>query len=293
MISSHSGLVLLNKPKGITSFRVLGSLKRSINSGKVGHTGTLDKFAEGLMLVLTGKMTKLAPFFSNMDKEYKAVFKFGEETDTLDPEGKVVFSDSIPSLEEITNQIKKFTGKILQIPPDFSAIHINGERAYKLAVKGKKPVLKERPVSVHNYEVENWVPPYLYVKVNCSKGTYIRSLARDLGRATSSRAYVWELQRTKVGVWNVENSVLPDKLDPDKYILFGRNLFKNIDSIKIYDVNTIQKEKILNGYPIDRWIDNKNSPTDAYTAVFNNDTFLALMFKENGKSVYKFVQDRT
>ncbi|MCD6397917.1 MAG: tRNA pseudouridine(55) synthase TruB, partial [Spirochaetaceae bacterium] len=222
MISSHSGLVLLNKPKGITSFRVLGSLKKRINSGKVGHTGTLDKFAEGLMLVLTGKMTKLAPFFTNMDKEYRAVYKFGEETDTLDPEGKTIFTSALPSLEEITNQIKNFKGNIMQVPPDFSAIHINGERAYKLAVKGKKPVLKERPVSVYNYEVENWEPPYLHVKVNCSKGTYIRSLARDLGRSTSSRAYVCELQRTKVGVWNIENSVLPENIDPDKDIFSGK-----------------------------------------------------------------------
>jgi len=113
LISTHSGLVLLNKPKGITSFRVLGSLKKSINSKKVGHTGTLDKFAEGLMLVLTGKMTKLAPFFTNMDKEYRAVYKFGEETDTLDPEGKTIFTSALPSLEEITNQIKNFKGNIM------------------------------------------------------------------------------------------------------------------------------------------------------------------------------------
>jgi len=292
LISSHSGLVLLNKPRGITSFRVLGSLKKSINSKKVGHTGTLDKFAEGLMLVLTGKMTKLAPFFTNMDKEYRAVFKFGEETNTLDPEGTVIFSSAIPSFEEIKNQIKYFTGKIMQLPPDFSAIHVNGERAYKLAVKGEKPVLKERPVTIYDYKVENWVPPYLHVKVNCSKGTYIRSLARDLGRATSSRAYVSELQRTKVGDWNIENSVLPENIDPDKDIFSGKNLFKQISSINIYDVNSIQAEKILNGFPITRWMEKENSLLDGYTAVFRNDKFLALLFKNDKNIMYKFVQDR-
>ena len=293
MISSHSGLVLLNKPRGITSFRVLSSLKKSINSKKVGHTGTLDKFAEGLMLVLTGKMTKLAPFFTNMDKEYRAVFKFGEETNTLDPEGKVIFSSPIPSFGEIESQIKFFTGEIMQIPPDFSAIHVNGERAYKLAVKGKKPLLKERPVTVYNYEVENWEPPYLHVKVNCSKGTYIRSLARDLGLATSSRAYVSELQRTKVGVWNIENSVLPDQLDLSKDILSGRNLFKHMGSINIYDVNSIQAEKILNGYPVNRWMEKENSLLNGDTAIFNNNNFLALVFRNDENIIYKFVQDRT
>ena len=293
MISTHSGLVLLNKPKGITSFRVLGSLKKNINSRKVGHTGTLDKFAEGLMLVLTGKMTKLAPFFTNMDKEYKAVFKFGVETDTLDPEGKVIFTAALPSLEEINNQIKKFTGNIMQVPPDFSAIHVNGERAYKLAAKGKKPLLKERPVSVYNFEVENWEPPHLYVKVNCSKGTYIRSLARDLGRAVSSRAYVCELQRTKVGVWNIENSVLPENIDPDKDIFSGKDLFKQITSINTYDVNSIQAEKILNGFPIIRWMEKGNILLNGYTAIFNNNNFLALVLKEDDNLLYKFVQDRT
>jgi len=293
LISSHSGLVLLNKPKGITSFRVLGSLKKRINSGKVGHTGTLDKFAEGLMLVLTGKMTKLAPFFTNMDKEYKAVFKFGEETDTLDPEGKIIFSSTLPSLKDINSQINKFTGNIMQVPPNFSAIHINGERAYKLAVKGKKPVLQERPVSVYNYEIKKWEPPYLHVKVNCSKGTYIRSLARDLGRSVSSRAYVHELQRTKVGVWNVENSVLPENIDPDKDILSGKNLFKQINSINIYDVNNVQAGKILNGFPIIKWMEKGNILLNGYTAIFNNNNFLALVLKKDDNLLYKFVQDRT
>ena len=112
MISSHSGLVLLNKPSGITSFRVLNILKKKLDSGKVGHTGTLDKFADGLMLVLTGKMTKLAPFFSNMDKEYLAIYKFGEETDTLDPEGKITATAPVPEIGIIEKNIESFIGKV-------------------------------------------------------------------------------------------------------------------------------------------------------------------------------------
>ncbi len=154
MIYSHSGLILLNKPSGITSFRVLNIIKKKLNSGKVGHTGTLDKFAEGLMLVLTGKMTKLAPFFSNMDKEYLGVYKFGEETSTLDPEGEITATAAVPGIGIIEKNLDNFIGNILQRPPEFSAIHINGKRAYKIAVSGQKPVIPERPVTIYDYRIK-------------------------------------------------------------------------------------------------------------------------------------------
>lgn len=292
MISSHSGLVLLNKPSGITSFKVLNGLKKKLNSGKVGHTGTLDKFAEGLMLVLTGKMTKLAPFFSNMDKEYIATYKFGEETETLDPEGKVIAVSDIPDLEKIEKNIPYFTGKIMQQPPDFSAIHINGQRAYKIAAAGKKPDIPKRQVTIYSYKILKWSSPFLTVKVKCSKGTYIRSLARDLGLACNSRAYVSELLRTEVGDWNVINSVLVENFDPDKNIIYGKSLFDLISSIDIFDVNKDQAARILNGIPITGWIDNKESIPLGVSAIFYENDFLALIEQSEGKIKYKFVQDR-
>ncbi len=294
MISSHSGLVLLNKPQGITSFRVLNSLKKQLNSGKVGHTGTLDKFAEGLMLVLTGKMTKLAPYFTNMDKEYMATFKFGEETTTLDPEGEIIAKADIPTIEIIQENIHLFFGEIMQRPPDFSAIHINGKRAYKLAAAGEKPEIPKRPVTIYNYDIESWNPPFLSVKVKCSKGTYIRSLARDLGSACNSRAYVSALKRTEVGDWKIADSVIPDLFNPDIHIVTGKNLFNLLGSINILTVDSIQSEKILKGYPINIWIDKLIKPPQGYSAVFDgNDIFLALIENNNGKYSYKFVQDRS
>ncbi|MCK5153114.1 MAG: tRNA pseudouridine(55) synthase TruB [Spirochaetales bacterium] len=293
MISAHSGLVLLNKPSGITSFRVLNSLKKKLDTGKVGHTGTLDKFAEGLMLVLTGKMTKLAPFFSNMDKEYIASYKFGEETETLDPEGKVIAYSEIPTLETIEKNLSGFMGEIMQQPPDFSAIHINGQRAYKLAAAGKKPLIPKRSVKIYKYEIQNWNPPFLSVKVKCSKGTYIRSLARDLGIACNSRAYVSALSRTEVGNWNIKDSVLPDNFDPDKNILSGKNLFNMINSINIYTVSELQADMILKGLPIRKWIEKNDILTNGFSALFDKkDNFLALIENTDGNCIYKFVQER-
>ena len=294
MIKSHSGLVLLNKPSGITSFRVLNGLKKKLGSGKVGHTGTLDKFAEGLMLVLTGKMTKLAPFFSNMDKEYVATFKFGEETETLDPEGKITGIADIPGIETIKKNIPAFIGKIMQQPPDYSAIHINGQRAYKLAINGKKPELPKRPVIIYNYTIENWDPPFLSVKIKCSKGTYIRSLARDLGIACNSRAYVSNLKRTEVGNWYLKDSVLADIFNPDIDIISGKELFHLIDAISLIDVNDKQAEMILKGFSITSCIDKVNSLPEGYSAIFDTrENFLALIEKTDNNYKYKFVQDRT
>jgi tRNA pseudouridine55 synthase len=294
LISSHSGLVLLNKPNGITSFKVLNTLKKQLNSGKVGHTGTLDKFAEGLMLVLTGKMTKLAPYFSNMDKEYNATFKIGEETTTLDPEGEIIAKADIPTIETIEKNIPFFLGDIMQQPPDFSAIHINGKRAYKLAAAGQKPDLPKRPVSILNYTIVNWKPPYLYVNIKCSKGTYIRSLARDLGSACNSRAYVSALKRSEVGKWKIEDSISPQFFNPDKHIVTGKMLFNYLDDINILNVNFNQSEKILKGYPVHLWMDDSIIIPQGSSAIFdNNDSFLAMIENEKENLSYKFVQDRS
>ena len=292
MIYSHSGLVLLNKPSGITSFKVLNTLKKRLDSGKVGHTGTLDKFAEGLMLVLTGKMTKLAPFFSNMDKEYIGVYKFGEETDTLDPEGKITATADIPDISVIEKNIDSFIGNIMQQPPDFSAIHINGRRAYKIAASGQKPEIPERPVIVYDYKLEKWDPPYLTVKVKCSKGTYIRSLARDLGKACGSRAHVSSLFRTTVGSWDIKDSVSPDNFDPDQNLISGLQLFNLLPEIGIVIVNDTQAKKILNGTDISLWINKDLEFDEGPSALFDSkEKFLALIEKNKNIMKYRFVED--
>ncbi|MCF6335570.1 MAG: tRNA pseudouridine(55) synthase TruB [Spirochaetales bacterium] len=271
---------------------MLSTIKHAINSGKVGHTGTLDKFAEGLMLVLTGKMTRLAPFFSNLDKEYTAVFKFGEETATLDPEGDITARAGIPSLEMIESRINDYTGLILQTPPDFSAIHVNGTRAYKIAAAGLKPDIPPRKVKIDHFTIIDWTSPYLKVNVKCSKGTYIRSLARDLGVACSSRAYVSSLSRTKVGAWKLGDAVDPESFNPDSNMVSGKYLFSKIPDIDTTIVDKLIERKILLGIPIDKWQTHTFTFNHRYTAVFSEDSkFLALLEKNDNKFSYRFVGD--
>jgi len=200
-----SGLILMNKPPGVTSFDALRDVKRSLGTGKVGHTGTLDKFAEGLLLVLTGRALKLSRWFTGCDKQYTATLCMGTETDTLDPEGKVTAEAEIPSREALEKAIPQFLGTIQQAPPEYSAVHIDGRRAYDLARCGETPEMKLRPVSIYRLELIGWQPPHAQIYVHCSSGTYIRSLARDMALAAGTRAHLRALKRTHVAGFVLSN----------------------------------------------------------------------------------------
>jgi tRNA pseudouridine55 synthase len=207
--SETNGLLLLKKNPGLTSFESLGMVKKALNTGKVGHTGTLDKFASGLLLVLTGRALKLTRWFSFCDKEYRGVIRFGIETDTLDPEGIPVGEGKIPSGEEVEAALPSFRGDILQRPPAYSAVHVDGKRAHKLARSGEVLEMKERPVTVYKLELLSWEPPFASVLVCCSAGTYIRSLARDIALAAGSRAYLSALARTRIGGFRLDDAFDP------------------------------------------------------------------------------------
>jgi len=207
MQSQKSGIILLNKKPGLTSFEALGEVKRALGTGKVGHAGTLDKFAQGLLVVLTGRALRLTPYFSHCDKQYRGRIRFGAETDTLDPEGSVIAEAQPPSRESVEQVIKTFKGKIMQKPPVFSAIHINGQRASKLARSGEAPEMKEREVTIYSIELEEWEPPFADIFVHCSSGTYIRSLARDIALAAESRGFLCSLTRTQVAGFMLKDAV--------------------------------------------------------------------------------------
>jgi tRNA pseudouridine55 synthase len=199
------GLILLNKPHGMTSFDALRDIKRILGTGKVGHTGTLDKFAEGLLLVLTGRALKLSKWFTHCDKQYEGTICFGAETETLDPEGAVIANAPLPSREDVEQVIPKFLGEIEQTPPAYSAIHIDGERASALARRGEALEMQKRPVTIFRLELLSWEPPYAKIFVRCSSGTYIRSLARDIALAAGSRAHLTALIRTQVAGFKLGN----------------------------------------------------------------------------------------
>ncbi|MHB9291507.1 putative tRNA pseudouridine55 synthase [Hollandina sp. SP2] len=214
-----SGCLLLNKRPGITSFEALEGVKRAFATDKVGHTGTLDKFASGLLLVLVGRAVKLSSWFSGMDKQYEGTICFGMETDTLDPEGTLVAEGRIPSWEALEAVLPQFRGAILQTPPEYSAVHVQGQRSSQLARKGKPVALPQRPVSVYALELKGYEVPrgscsYAQIWVHCSKGTYIRALARDLARAVGSRGYLTALHRTWIAGFQVSQGIdLGDRAD--------------------------------------------------------------------------------
>lgn len=217
MIEMNDGILLVDKPAGMTSFGVVARVRRVLSRQagkkvKVGHTGTLDPFATGLMILVIGKECKNASHYSKLDKVYEATICLGQTSSTGDPEGEVTdVSDRRPSEQDVMRVLEHFRGEISQRPPIFSAIKINGQRAYKLARGGYHIEIPERTVTVHSLELLDYKYPELTIRAHVSSGTYIRSLAADIGAALQTGAYCTKLRRTAIGTWNVgEASSLRD-----------------------------------------------------------------------------------
>ena len=209
-MSQISGFALINKPAGMSSFQAVNIVKKKLKCRKAGHTGTLDPFAEGLLVVLFGDMTRFFDYFMSYEKTYTAGAVFGEETDTEDLTGTVTAStDFIPDLSVLSENISKYKGEITQIPPAYSAVHVNGKRAYQLAREGIKAELKPRKAFIYSLEINSFENKLLNFTVSCSSGTYIRSIARDLARDCNSAAYLKTLVRTDIGNFSLENAVFP------------------------------------------------------------------------------------
>lgn len=208
----NDGILLIDKPSGMTSFGVVARVRRVLseqqgNKVKVGHTGTLDPFATGLMIIVVGKECKNASTYSKLDKVYEATIRLGQTSTTGDPEGDISdTSDVNPTKTEIIKVLEKFTGQISQRPPIYSAIKINGERAYKLARAGKPVEIPERQVTIYNLELIDYEYPYLKIRTHVSSGTYIRSLAVDIGTALGIGAYCIQLRRTSIANWDVDQA---------------------------------------------------------------------------------------
>ena len=207
------GILLFAKESGRRSFSSLSAIKRALATDKVGHTGTLDSFADGLLVVLSGPLTHLVPHITNFDKSYLALLEFGSETDTLDPTGQVIKkSEKIPSKEEVEAVLPKFIGQIDQIPPLYSALHVDGKRMSDLVREGKSIEAKPRKVTIQSIKLLDYKEKYALIEVNCSKGTYIRSLARDIGKEAGSCAHLKALRRTRVGPFKLEEAFNYEKL---------------------------------------------------------------------------------
>lgn len=199
----------INKPPGPSSFAVVARVRRLLNIKKVGHAGTLDPLATGVLLVLTGRATRLSQFLMGRPKEYLATIKLGIETDTCDLEGQIIRQCNVPEIArpQLLSVLNEFTGDIRQIPPSFSAIKINGQPAYKKARQGKAVDIPERQVRVDSIDLINLTADEITINIRCSKGTYIRSLARDIGQRLSSCATLSALTRTAVGEFRLEQAL--------------------------------------------------------------------------------------
>lgn len=250
MSESHTGAVLLDKAEGISSFKALSPVKRAYRGKKVGHTGTLDPFASGLLVVLVGPLTRLAGELTGLEKHYSTTVTFGEETDTLDPTGTVVHRcDTIPDLSEIESVLPRFIGTITQVPPIYSAVHINGRRAYDLARRGIDEAVPERTVTVSSLSVTDWSPPELSLEITCGSGTYVRSLARDIGLACGSRAHVSRLRRTRVGQFHIGDSQSVDDFSARPRLVSAFEVLRRMPGIDCRTVHEHAAADIAHGKP--------------------------------------------
>lgn len=211
------GILLIDKPSDMTSFGVVARVRRVLSQAagkkvKVGHTGTLDPFATGLMILVIGKECKNAGNYSKLDKVYEATIHLGQTSTTGDPEGDIAdVSESQPTSEQIEHTLKTFTGEITQVPPIFSAIKVNGRRAYKAAYKGESVEIPPRQVTVHSLELVGYAYPNVQVRAHVSSGTYIRTLAEDIGATLGTGAYCTQLRRLSIQQWTLEAATPLDK----------------------------------------------------------------------------------
>lgn len=210
-----NGFFLIDKEKGMTSFDVIRDIRRMIEEKKVGHSGTLDKLATGLLIVAVGQGTKLLEYLIGFDKEYEAVGRFGYVSDTFDSDGEVEktgFSGAV-SESEMLEAMKGFVGEISQMPPKYSALKVGGKRASDIVRSGEEVELKARNIRIDAFKIVDYDWPEVRFHVNCSSGTYIRSLINDLGEKLGCGAYVGDLRRTKIGDFSVKDAVILEVLN--------------------------------------------------------------------------------
>ena len=207
-------IILIDKPAGLSSFGVVARVRRrlSMEAGKkvkVGHTGTLDPFATGLLILLANKATKLSNQFLKLDKWYEATICLGKTSTTGDPEGEITEqnTEKIPTLEEVKAVVNQFVGQITQTVPVFSAVKINGQRAYQLARRGEAVSMPTRQIEIYAIEILSYNYPELIIRTHVSSGTYIRTLGEDIGKTLGVGAYLTALRRTQVGDYQIENAV--------------------------------------------------------------------------------------
>ncbi len=279
------GFLNVYKPKGMTSHDVVSFMRKITNIKQIGHTGTLDPFAEGVLPVCIGKATRLIEYLAD-DKEYLATVQFGRNTDTYDIEGVVTETfDKKVSEEEVFIGLKNFEGEIEQLPPIYSAIKVNGKKLYEYARKGQNVEIQPRKVFIERIELKNFdeINQTAEILVKCSAGTYIRSIAYDLGKILGCGGHLIKLIRTKAGGFNIENSSsLEDLKAGVQSFLINPVDVLLLDKVEISDSDFA---KLRNGNPI---VNKTNKSNDFVILIYNND-IKAVGFRDNNKILMKKV----
>lgn len=273
-----SGWLVVDKPRDMGSTQVVSLTRRLFNAQKNGHCGTLDPFATGVLPIAFGEATKLISYVTDGEKEYEFVLYFGEETDTLDTEGQVVaVSEYIPSESEIRAVLPQFVGEITQVPPAYSAIKVDGKRAYDLARQGKEVQIPERHISIYALELLEMITNRTArLRVRCSKGTYVRTLGADIARKLGSCGHLKELRRTKCGNFDLSQKILLENI---KNMEYGEALVKSLlpvmtclRDIAVIAVGEEEAKKLKLGQGLSpKALDVKNLIGQEAAAVFENE----------------------
>lgn len=243
-----NGILLIDKPVGKTSHDIIYAVRRALQIKRVGHAGTLDPMATGVLVVLVGKATKVSDFLLNKDKRYCAGILLGCETDTYDMEGKIIQScKPTVSKEEFESVLGQFTGTQIQVPPMFSAIKQNGKKLYEMARKGIEVERQGREITIHSLKLLSFDGIHAQVEVHCSKGTYIRSLAHDIGVTLGCGACLESLKRTASGRFSIENAVSLEQLEQGDFSLIPTHSVFSYPSVT---VDKEQEKRIRNGAPV-------------------------------------------
>ncbi len=274
------GIIVINKEKGCTSHDIVYKIRKMFNT-KVGHTGTLDPNATGVLPILLGKGTKISKYLIEHDKEYEVVLQLGVKTTTADEEGEIIEEKEVlkESLEqlEIERILKSFIGKIKQMPPKYSAIKVNGRKLYEYARKGQEVEIKPREVEIYNIEITNIQKEKKQIefKVSCSKGTYIRTLCEDIAEKMRTVGYMKELKRTKVGNFNIKQAITLEQLQEKENIkiITIEEMFKDKEEIILEDSKIIL---LLNGVKM-----NIEKPKGIYRIYNKQNKFIGLGIVQN------------
>lgn len=275
------GILNIDKPSGITSHDVVQRVRRLAGEKRVGHTGTLDPSATGVLVLCIGKATRIAQYLEAGEKEYHAVMQIGVTTDTLDADGHVLETKSYaaPDLPRVLQVLKEFTGPIMQTPPAYSAIKVGGVPSYKLARQGKAEPLKPRAVTIHGLDLKDYADPFLSLRIGCSKGVYIRTLCADIGEALGMGAHMTKLVRTRSGRFRIEQAVTLDQLAlMSRKEMGGIMVTMNdaLDDIPAINVNEDDSRKIAHGMRIELPIAQLSGQENILVRIHNEDMLVAL-----------------